>query len=63
VPWQDVATALSDIGYDGPVVIGVLHAQGQEHRTRGSGAWRSFAPSSDALATDGLAFLKQLFAH
>ena len=62
VPWQDVATALQDIGYNGPVVIESFTPK-VKSIARAAAVWRSFAPSSDALAQEGLAFLKQLFAH
>jgi D-psicose/D-tagatose/L-ribulose 3-epimerase len=62
VPWNDVAQALKDIGYDGPVVIESFTPK-VKSIARAAAVWRSFAPSSDVLAADGLAYLKQLFAH
>ncbi len=61
VPWSDVAAALRDINYDGPVVIESFSAQ-VESIARAAAVWRSLAPSQDALAGDGLAFVKQLLA-
>jgi D-psicose/D-tagatose/L-ribulose 3-epimerase len=62
VPWQDVAAALKDVGYDGPVVIESFTPK-VKSIARAAAVWRPFAPSGDALAADGLAYLKQLLAH
>ncbi len=59
VPWSDVASALRDINYDGPVVIETFSAQ-IESIARAAAIWRPLAPSQDELARDGLAFLRQL---
>ena len=59
VPWSDVASALCDIHYDGPVVIETFSAQ-IESIARAAAIWRPLAPSQDGLAEDGLAFLRQL---
>jgi D-psicose/D-tagatose/L-ribulose 3-epimerase len=59
VPWSDVASALRDINYDGPVVIETFSAQ-IEDIARAAAIWRPLAPSQDALAQDGLAFLRRL---
>jgi D-psicose/D-tagatose/L-ribulose 3-epimerase len=61
VPWSDVAAALRDINYDGPVVIESFSAQ-IESIARAAAIWRPLAPSPDALAQEGLAFLRQLLA-
>jgi D-psicose/D-tagatose/L-ribulose 3-epimerase len=61
VPWSDVAAALRDVNYDGPVVIETFSAQ-IESIARAAAIWRPLAPSQDALAQDGLAFLRQLLA-
>lgn len=61
VPWEDVAQALKDINYDGPVVIESFTAK-VKSIARAAAIWRSLAPSQDALAEDGLKFLKQLLA-
>ena len=61
VPWSDVAAALRDVNYDGPVVIETFSAQ-IESIARAAAIWRPLAPSQDALAQDGLAFLQQLLA-
>ena len=59
VPWNEVASALTDIGYDGPVVIESFTSK-VKTIARAAAIWRSFAPTQDALAEDGLAFLKGL---
>lgn len=59
VPWTVVATALDDIGYDGPVVIESF-TSGVKSIARAAAIWRSFEESQDALAENGLTFLRQL---
>jgi len=61
VPWQNVAGALREIGYDGPVVIESFTDQ-VKSIARAAAIWRPLAASQDALAREGLAFLKQLLA-
>jgi len=61
VPWSEVAAALHAINYEGPVVIESFSAQ-IESIARAAAIWRLLAPSPDALAQDGLAFLRQLLA-
>lgn len=59
VPWQDVAAALKSIHYDGPVVIESFTNK-VKSIARAAAIWRPLAASQDALASEGLAFLKQL---
>jgi D-psicose/D-tagatose/L-ribulose 3-epimerase len=61
VPWDDVAAALKDINYDGPVVIESFTDK-VESISRAAAIWRSLAPTQDALAVDGLTFLKNKLA-
>ncbi len=61
VPWLEVAAALREIGYAGPVVIESFTAKVQSI-ARAAAIWRPLAPSQDALAADGLAFLRRLLA-
>jgi D-psicose/D-tagatose/L-ribulose 3-epimerase len=61
VPWDDVARALRDIGYVGPVVIESFTSK-VKSIARAAAIWRTLAPSQDDLARDGLAFLKRLLA-
>lgn len=59
VPWNEVRDAIRDIGYDGPVVIESFTSK-VKTIARAAAIWRSFAPTQDALAQDGLKFLKGL---
>ncbi len=59
VTWDEVAQALKDIDYDGPVVIESFTPD-VKSIARAAAIWRQLAPSSDALAQDGLKFLKEL---
>jgi D-psicose/D-tagatose/L-ribulose 3-epimerase len=61
VTWNEVAQALRDINYDGPVVIESFTDK-VKTIARAAAIWRPFEPSQDDLARKGLAFLKQLFA-
>jgi len=60
VPWDEVAKACGDIGYKGPMVIESFTSK-VKSIARAAAIWRSFAASQDALATDGLRFLRRLF--
>jgi len=61
VTWPDVAQALRDIHYDGPVVIESFTSK-VKSIARAAAIWRSFESSQDALAENGLRFLKKLLA-
>ena len=61
VPWNEVRDALKDINYDGPVVIESFTSK-VKTIARAAAIWRSFSPTQDALAEDGLRFLRQLLA-
>jgi D-psicose/D-tagatose/L-ribulose 3-epimerase len=61
VPWSDIAAALRDINYDGPVVIESFTDK-VKSIARAAAIWRPLAVSQDALAQDGLAFLRNLLA-
>jgi D-psicose/D-tagatose/L-ribulose 3-epimerase len=61
VTWHEVAEALKDIGYDGPVVIESFTNK-VKSIARAAAIWRPFEASQDALAQNGLAFLKPLLA-
>ena len=62
VHWTEVRDALRAIGYEGAVVIEGFNP---DHVDLANGAriWRPMAPSPDRLATDGIAFLRKLFAE
>lgn len=59
VTWGDVGQALRDIQYDGPVVIESFTSK-VKSIARAAAIWRSFERSQDALAENGLEFLKRL---
>jgi D-psicose/D-tagatose/L-ribulose 3-epimerase len=61
VHWKEVAQALKDVNYDGPVVIESFTSQVKEI-ARAVCIWREIAPSQDAIAMQGLKFLKSLLA-
>jgi D-psicose/D-tagatose/L-ribulose 3-epimerase len=61
VPWQEVAKACRDIGFDGPYVIESFTNK-VKSIARAAAIWRNFAPTQDALAEDGLTFLRKLLA-
>ena len=59
VHWDEIARAIKEVGYDGPVVIESFTSQAKEI-ARAVCIWREIAPSQDAIAKDGLKFLKDL---
>lgn len=61
VTWAEVAQALKDIHYDGPVVIESFTDK-VKTIARAAAIWRPFESSQDALAQNGVNFLKQLLA-
>jgi D-psicose/D-tagatose/L-ribulose 3-epimerase len=61
VHWQEIAPALKSTNYQGPVVIESFTSQVKEI-ARAVNIWREIAPSQDAIASQGLQFLKTLFA-
>jgi D-psicose/D-tagatose/L-ribulose 3-epimerase len=60
IDWPAVRDALRAIGYDGPAVIESFTAENETIATAAS-IWRPLAPSQDAIAVDGLRFLRELF--
>ena len=60
VHWQEIAPALKSTKYQGPIVIESFTSQVKEI-ARAVNIWREIAPSQDAIATQGLQFLKTLF--
>ncbi len=58
IPWQEVAQALRQIGYDSYVVVESFVYEPEFGQ--GAKAWRPCAPNMDALAQEGLRFLKGL---
>jgi len=61
LPWEDIARGLKAINYNGPVVIESFTSK-VKSIARAAAIWRNLAPSQDALAADGLAFLRKLLA-
>jgi D-psicose/D-tagatose/L-ribulose 3-epimerase len=59
IDWEGFRDALRDAGYDGPVVIESFTAENESIATAAS-VWRPLAASQDAIAVDGLAFLRRL---
>lgn len=59
VSWGAIFQALGEIGYDRSVVIESFTPQVQSI-ARAVCIWREIAPSQDAIARDGLAFLRSL---
>lgn len=61
VPFEESFRALKEIGYDGPLTIESFDPSFEE-TNRNCAIWRSFAPSGEALAVEGLADLKRIAA-
>jgi D-psicose/D-tagatose/L-ribulose 3-epimerase len=57
VSWDEIADALKETGFDGPVVIESFTSKVQSI-ARAAAIWRPLAESQDDLAADGLAFLQ-----
>jgi len=57
VPWDEVFRALDAVGYNGSVVIESFLPTVAEI-ARAVSLWRPVAPSMDALARDGYAFIR-----
>ncbi|MDQ3044769.1 MAG: sugar phosphate isomerase/epimerase, partial [Chloroflexota bacterium] len=60
--WPGIAAALGAIRYPGAIAIESFTAENQAIATAAS-IWRPLAPSQDALARDGLAFLRETFGE
>jgi D-psicose/D-tagatose/L-ribulose 3-epimerase len=58
--WAGIVQALKDIQYDGPVVIESFTTEITEI-AKAVSLWRPLAESQDALAANGLKFLKRVF--
>ncbi|CAG4990945.1 D-tagatose 3-epimerase [Dyadobacter sp. CECT 9275] len=59
--WQGIKEALTDIGYEGAVVIETF-GQPSKELARAACIWRPLANSADELASEGLLFYKSLFS-
>ena len=62
IPWRRIASALRDTGYGGPLVIESFTVENQAI-ARAAAIWRPLAPTQDAIATEGLRFLKTLLTE
>jgi len=60
VPWDEVAAACRDIGFTGPFVIESFTNK-VKSIAKAAAIWRTFAESQDALAQNGLGYLRTLF--
>jgi len=60
--WDQLEQGLREVDYSGAVVIETFTPEVKEI-ARAAAIWRQLAPSQDSLATNGLAFLKDLFAR
>ncbi|MDQ6917857.1 MAG: TIM barrel protein, partial [Candidatus Dormibacteraeota bacterium] len=60
IDWKAIAGALGDVDYSGAVSIESFTIENQAI-ARAASIWRPLAASQDALASDGLAFLRRLF--
>jgi D-psicose/D-tagatose/L-ribulose 3-epimerase len=60
--WDQLEQGLREVGYSGAVVIETFTPDVKEI-ARAAAIWRQLAPSQDSLATNGLAFLKDLFSR
>jgi D-psicose/D-tagatose/L-ribulose 3-epimerase len=61
VHWPEISAALKSVNYQGPVVIESFTSQVKEI-ARAVSIWREIAPSQDAIAQQGLQFLRSLLA-
>lgn len=61
LPWPEIAAALANVGYAGPVVIEAFTPTIKEI-ARAVSLWRLLAESEDALAANGLRHLRRVFA-
>lgn len=59
VPFREFLRAVHDVGYDGPLVIESFDPSFEE-LAGNCAIWRSFAPTGEALATEGLTNLKAI---
>ena len=62
VPWTEVAQACRDIGFNGPFVIESFTNR-VKSIAKAAAIWRTFADTQDALAQNGLGYLRRLFPN
>ncbi|MER3417601.1 MAG: sugar phosphate isomerase [Chloroflexota bacterium] len=59
--WRSIAAALADVGYAGPICIESFTPE-NETIAKAAAIWRPLERSQDAIATDGIDFLRRLLA-
>jgi len=59
VPWDAVFSALAEIHYRGAIVIETFVPEVAEV-AQAAAIWRRMAPSADAIAREGLAFIRRM---
>ena len=59
--WKGINIALKEIGYDGAIVLETFGAPSKE-LAKAACIWRPLANSADELASEGVAFYKQVFS-
>jgi D-psicose/D-tagatose/L-ribulose 3-epimerase len=59
--WKGINGALKEIGYDGAIVLETFGAPSKE-LAKAACIWRPLANSADELASEGVAFYKQVFS-
>ncbi|MEJ7770176.1 MAG: sugar phosphate isomerase/epimerase [Chitinophagaceae bacterium] len=62
IDWNGIAKALKEVQYDGSVVIESF-TKDVKVIARAAAIWRQIEPSQEAIAADGVKFLKKLFAE
>ena len=60
IPWSAIRQSPTDIDYTGGIVIESF-TSANETIAAAAAIWRPLAPSQDDIATEGLAFLRELF--
>jgi len=60
IAWPAIREAIDEVGYDGPIVIESFTGD-NDVIAKAAAIWRPLASSQDALAADGLAFLRRTF--
>ena len=62
IPWPKIAAALHEVRYEGPLVIESFTIENQAI-ARAAAIWRKLAPTQDAIATEGLRFLRDILVN
>lgn len=62
IPWEDLAQALQETGYQGDVVVESFTPEVQVI-AKAAAIWRPMAPSSEHIAREGYIFLRELFSR